>query len=180
MTTSRHAFRFSRFSSGPWSLALSGCFSLVWSPAAAHWWWWSWGGTSQQGQTDRYHLISWASISVVAGFCWLVEMQGTHRVWPDRHKRSLVFQRWFWGFSFLGGVTEGWGSKNSGFFQGVDPILRLLSLFTAEGCFLLLAGTGTGILLPFSKEMEKFRLILDLLLLFWARHYTPCMHAEDG
>ena len=50
LTISQHAFRFSKFSSGPWSLALSRCFSVVWSPAASHWCWWSWRGTSQQGQ----------------------------------------------------------------------------------------------------------------------------------
>ena len=57
VTTSRHAFRFSRFSFGPWSLVLSGCFSLVWSPAASHWWWWSWRGTSQQGQKGGWDEI---------------------------------------------------------------------------------------------------------------------------
>ena len=36
-----------------------------------------------------------------------------------------------------------------------NSILRFLSLFMAEGRFLLLTGTGSGILFPFSREMEK-------------------------
>ena len=125
--------------------------------------------------------------------------------WDARHTQGLTWQTQglsccstlVLGVSFLGGVTEGWGSKNSGFFQGVNPILRFLSLFTAEGCFLLLAGTGSGILLPFSKEIEslvwfwtycfcsgqflsEFCISTNISNLVTIFSLSPCMPAEDG
>ena len=77
-----------------------------------------------------------------------------------------------WGFSSVGRVTEGWRSKTLAASKVLTPfeeeeevaeflffknsILRFLSLFMAEGRFLLLlTGTGSGILFPFSREMEK-------------------------
>ena len=75
------------------------------------------------------------------------------------------------GFSSVGRVTEGWRSKTLAASKVLTPfeeeeevaeflffknsILRFLSLFMAEGRFLLLTGTGSGILFPFSREMEK-------------------------
>ena len=77
-----------------------------------------------------------------------------------------------WGFSSVGRVTEGWRSKTLAASKVLTPleegqeevaeflffknsILQFLSLFMAEGLFLLLTGRGSGILSPFSREMEK-------------------------
>ena len=182
MTTSRHVFRFSKFSSRHWSLALSCCSSVVWSPAATHWCWWSWRGTSQQGQSGRWddeRFVVSLDFQIPSDFVSFNFGGGWLTGWDARHTQGTTWQTHglsrgsalVWGFSSEGRVTEDWrsstlvsstvltplekGQEEVEFLFFKNSILRFLSLFMAEGLFLLLNGRGSGILSPFSRETEK-------------------------
>ena len=138
LTTSRHAFRFIKFSSGPQSLAFSCCFSVVWSPAASHWCWWSWRGTPQQGQSGSWDDVRFVVsldlqipsdfVSFNLGVGWLL-LAG----WDAKHTQGMTWQT-TQGLSCCSTLQRcvglgvficrkshrGLEIQDSGFFQGVN------------------------------------------------------------
>ena len=122
LTTSRHVFRFSKFSSRHWSLALSCCSSVVWSPAATHWCWWSWRGTSQQGQSGRWddeQFVVSLDFQIPSDFVSFNFGGGWLTGWDARHTQGMTWQTHglsccsalVWGFSSVGRATEDWRSS---------------------------------------------------------------------
>ena len=154
------------------------------SPSASpHWWCWSWRALLQFGQWCMLLQVPEAFFSLILGTIggWLIgQTQGTD---PHTHRPTLTHSlsgseqglsccsTLVWGFSSVGRVTEGWWSKTLAASKVLTPleegqeeveflffknsIRRFLSLFMVEGFFLLLTGRGSGILSPFSREMEK-------------------------
>ena len=195
LTISQHAFRFSKFSSGPWSLALSRCFSVVWSPAASHWCWWSWRGTPQQGQSGSWDDVRFVVsldlqipsdfVSFNLGVGWLL-LAG----WDAKHTQGMTWQTTqglsccstlVLGVSFLGGVTEGWGSKTLFSSKGSTPSFDFCLFLQQRAASFSSLAQGRGSCSRFPRRWRS-------LVWFWTYCCCsgqdiisyPCMPAEDG